>query len=898
MKLPNKLLISAWTLSSIAWAQTTTEPGLTDTSEILTLETFAVNTDKDSGYIAADSLIGGRINTNIQKTPADITALTSEFLSDIASTNYVDAAAWLPNAVVTPPNANNGVSDFGTAASFRGISSGFQARNYFRYLNPVDAYITDRVESVRGPSALLFADGVVGGVINTLTKRARLGNDITTLQLRTDNEGTSRATVDVNRPLTDDIAVRLNLLGQEGRSWVDTAFDNQRAVHLAATWRVNPKGEVRVEGELAERDTNYAPSSYTDSASNWNGTTLYTGALAANPPSSDGTFRTGLGTRFVVGPAFGDETQNLFNFAATGGTGLTLIPEGRPFPGRRPAPRIARNFSMQPSNAASVVDYNVLSAFFEQGIGENFVFEIAVARLAQDRAFDTLRPTGYSIDVNRTLPNGAPNPYVGEAYVQAANFNQDLDNEINEYRVAGVYTMPINSFSQRINVLAGHRTEVFNNHSQALQVINAPAFRPEDLATANRTGANYRVNYRYYLKDGPGRLKDPVNGNGYTYEYIETTDSRQDQALTYTQVATVGSYWDDKLTLIAGTRFDDYEQTNRAIGTRDPVGRVLTTRQTSASDAFVNTSSLGATVFPIKQVGAYANYSETFNPVGSGSPSLSGGDFDPTDGTGFSYGLRFNLLNNRVIGSLGRYTVQEEGRVVGGPITNNVNAIRNIIGGDTIVGYRDTLNYEGEGYELDLVANVTKDLRLRANISFPETTQNDSLPDTLALVAAERATWVAASTNPAFTAGQRTTILNNIGTIDGAVQNANEGRTLNGTADYTANIFANYTIPTGALKRVRVGGGANFIGPQVIGNRVGRAFDYIYSDTRMLVTGTLGYSFKFQGNPVDVQLNITNLLNDQEPIYTGVSTFSGVAYRSAFYFPEPRKATVTVTMRF
>ncbi|HLP25782.1 MAG TPA: hypothetical protein VK477_08900, partial [Acidobacteriota bacterium] len=37
---------------------------------VVQLETFVVNTDRDIGYVAVDSLAGGRTNTPIKLTPA------------------------------------------------------------------------------------------------------------------------------------------------------------------------------------------------------------------------------------------------------------------------------------------------------------------------------------------------------------------------------------------------------------------------------------------------------------------------------------------------------------------------------------------------------------------------------------------------------------------------------------------------------------------------------------------------------------------------------------------------------------------------------------------------------------------------------------------------------------
>ena len=55
------------------------------------LESFVVNTEKDNGYIAMDSLAGGRTATLIKLTPTAMSSLTRTFLDDVAITDVREA---------------------------------------------------------------------------------------------------------------------------------------------------------------------------------------------------------------------------------------------------------------------------------------------------------------------------------------------------------------------------------------------------------------------------------------------------------------------------------------------------------------------------------------------------------------------------------------------------------------------------------------------------------------------------------------------------------------------------------------------------------------------------------------------------------------------------------------
>jgi outer membrane receptor for monomeric catechols len=100
------------------------------------------------------------------------------------------------------------------------------------------------------------------------------------------------------------------------------------------------------------------------------------------------------------------------------------------------------------------------------------------------------------------------------------------------------------------------------------------------------------------------------------------------------------------------------------------------------------------------------------------------------------------------------------------------------------------------------------------------------------------------------------------------------------------------------LKNLRVGGGVNVFAPRLIGNRVNLPFDYIYANSYELYSALVGYRFNVKKVPVDVQVNISNLLDYDKPVFNGVTVYQNVAYRGAFYYVAPLAATFTANIRF
>lgn len=158
-----------------AEAQTVAMPAKDDT---IMLSPFQVIAETDKGYAATSTLSGARMATNLKDTPAMISVMTREFLDDIGAQSVADFGNWAPNTVVfgIDNNVNTRDRDLVTPA-LRGVGGGM-TRNYFGTSVPIDSFNIDRLESSRGPNALLFGDGPLGGLTTSNTKRALFGRSI------------------------------------------------------------------------------------------------------------------------------------------------------------------------------------------------------------------------------------------------------------------------------------------------------------------------------------------------------------------------------------------------------------------------------------------------------------------------------------------------------------------------------------------------------------------------------------------------------------------------------------------------------------------------------------------------------------------------------------------------
>jgi outer membrane receptor for monomeric catechols len=129
------------------------------------------------------------------------------------------------------------------------------------------------------------------------------------------------------------------------------------------------------------------------------------------------------------------------------------------------------------------------------------------------------------------------------------------------------------------------------------------------------------------------------------------------------------------------------------------------------------------------------------------------------------------------------------------------------------------------------------------------------------------------------------------------------GRTQTRIFDYRVNIFGNYTVPATFMKGLRIGAGAQFFGPRVIGAPLSDPNAYLKDRSYHLATASLGYRFnrKVAGEKVDVdvQLNIVNLLAYKDPLFAGTAVYNNtIQYPNYYTIAEPRTVRLTTTFSF
>jgi len=136
--------------------------------EVVRLSPFSVQESADMGrYQAAQVSSGTRIRMDLMDSTQSISVVTNEFMQDVGTGRVSDAVKYVAGV-----NANNNLNAFDGMFSRGFWIAGATVDGFyqFNWINQ-EPVIVERMEVVKGPNAILAPQGLLGGVVNLVTKK-------------------------------------------------------------------------------------------------------------------------------------------------------------------------------------------------------------------------------------------------------------------------------------------------------------------------------------------------------------------------------------------------------------------------------------------------------------------------------------------------------------------------------------------------------------------------------------------------------------------------------------------------------------------------------------------------------------------------------------------------------
>ncbi|MFZ1738292.1 TonB-dependent receptor [Sphingorhabdus sp.] len=191
-------------------------------------ETIIV-TGTANNYVTATIDTATKTDTPLIDIPQTVSVITREQLDDQAHHSLADVLRYVPGTTVGQGEGNRDqitLRGQNTTADFfvDGVRDDVQ---YYRGL-----YNIERVEILKGPYALIFGRGGGGGILNRVQKSPVVNKSFAASQASLNSFGAWDVSADLNAPLTDSLAVRLNATYE--------SFDNHRDFVGGERYALNP----------------------------------------------------------------------------------------------------------------------------------------------------------------------------------------------------------------------------------------------------------------------------------------------------------------------------------------------------------------------------------------------------------------------------------------------------------------------------------------------------------------------------------------------------------------------------------------------------------------------------------------------------------------------------------
>ncbi len=892
-----------------------------ENAETIRLSPFNVEESSDVGYLAPNSLAGSRLNTNLEDIAASISVFTEEFISDLGASDLTDVLAYANNTVLelndatnsAAPNNNVLVTGF-QEFRVRGLAA-TRARNFFEYELPTDTYNVGRVEDARGPNAILFGIAQAGGLINTYTKQAILNKNSNQITTRFSSHESYRGTVDLNRTLIrGKLALRLNALYDKSKSYRNYMFDLDRRVHLAAKWNIGPNTTLRAEGEIGTIKANLArPFNLTDASRNW----LAAGRPTINTPVANAQAPTGTSRLPATARVtYIGNTGQLMNMASrmttTGSSTIITDPT-----------MTDRSINVVGPITSRTVDFNTVSAFFEHRFSKRTALEIGFNHqyMKNDSRDATVSSSNLVGDPNNFLPTGAANPYAGKLYLEAGWFRTINEQRSDSTRATFTTGFDAGKWGDyRFAAMAEYQ----DNHVKANQLgefwEGAP-FNSNPVAGANLV---YRRNYvvegdwdTYYvnsdLSDGSiTGMTDPISKRSLTSTWL-TRQNPADSGSTL-QSGMIGAqakYFSNRLVFNLGYRTDRIQYID-PIELTDPVTLLPSVDYKNGLkvDFRGNTKTAGTVFHLTKSLSILGNYSTNIGLPPPRATVLGGFSAPEREGEGKDVGVSLSLFGGRVFSKLVYYetagrnqTAARGSQAMGNAADRILDALvaqglitqaeasspERTTNGATATVY----DVDSSGYEFQVTANATRNLRFLANFSITDISEQNVSPEFRAFIDHNLPFWQ--SFNQSILTSNGVSIATEIQSItDQMAENvALEGLTGFGNRKYKGSAFARYGFSDGFLKGLSLGLGYRYQSKNVVGVD-GRTL--VYGNAFWQADAMLGYDMHgfHKGHKLRLQLNVRNLFDDTDPL---ILRYQGTGIRR-YKLMDPREWNLSASYLF
>ena len=211
-----------------------------------------------NGYRAQRAATATKTDTPLSETPQSVTVVTRDQMIDQGATSLQDALGYAAGV----RSDAYGLDSRTDSARIRGAEpdeylDGLRKNfNWYTSKWRNDPYMLERIEVLRGPSAMLFGQGTTGGIINMVSKRPQAEGQ-REIGVQIGSWERKQINIDLTGPLTEDgeWLYRLIAVERHANTQVDYVPDDRTLIAPSLTWRPNAATSLTLQASLQEDKT-------------------------------------------------------------------------------------------------------------------------------------------------------------------------------------------------------------------------------------------------------------------------------------------------------------------------------------------------------------------------------------------------------------------------------------------------------------------------------------------------------------------------------------------------------------------------------------------------------------------------------------------------------------------
>jgi iron complex outermembrane receptor protein len=208
------------------------------------LPAFTIETTKDDSYVGKEALSTTRTGVELLDLPQSVKVINRGLIDDMNPTLVMDTLKYVGGGQAGNINFADDrfvMRGFNSPANIGDFVDGFRGTTD----SNTDTAIIDRLEIIKGPSAIFVANGPVGGVVNKILK-GPVSYDIATVKVEAGLYNGDRAEIDLGGPIDANkkVLYRMVLAGEYADGYYDHTYSHRFVFAPSIAYVFNDQSQI------------------------------------------------------------------------------------------------------------------------------------------------------------------------------------------------------------------------------------------------------------------------------------------------------------------------------------------------------------------------------------------------------------------------------------------------------------------------------------------------------------------------------------------------------------------------------------------------------------------------------------------------------------------------------